>query len=55
MGGPLIDLGIDLASGGEFAFSPDGSMVAWGSHDGTVFVCRLEEVRQRLAEIGLGW
>jgi WD40 repeat protein len=52
---PLIDLGIELSGDGPFVFSPDGKMVAWGGDDGTIFVCGLEEVRQRLAKIGLGW
>jgi hypothetical protein len=52
---PLVDVGIDLSGAGPFAFSHDGSMVAWGGDDGTVFVAHLEKVRKQLAKIGLGW
>jgi WD40 repeat protein len=36
-------------------FSPDGRFMTWGNADGTVSVCDLEEVRRRLAEVGLAW
>lgn len=36
-------------------FSPDGGRLAFGHADGTVTVCDLEEVRRRLAGVGLGW
>jgi WD40 repeat protein len=36
-------------------FSRDGNLLAWGSQDGTVSVCDLEELNRRLAEIKLDW
>ena len=36
-------------------FSSDGRYVAGGNIDGTVTVCDIERVRQKLAELGLGW
>jgi WD40 repeat protein len=36
-------------------FGPDGRFMTWGNADGTVCVCDVEEVRRRLAEVGLGW
>jgi hypothetical protein len=54
---PLVVLGIDtlIAPPERAAFSHDGSLLAWGNRDGTVTVCRLEDVRRRLAEVDLGW
>ena len=37
------------------AFSRDGRLLAWGNEDGTVSVCDLGEMRQRLMELRLGW
>jgi hypothetical protein len=39
----------------QSAFSPDGKSVAWGSANGSVFVCNLEELRSRLKAIHIGW
>jgi WD40 repeat protein len=36
-------------------FSPDGNQVIWGSQDGSITVCDLKKVRERLTGIGLGW
>jgi WD40 repeat protein len=36
-------------------FSPDGKLLAWGTADGTVLVCDLDETTQRLNRLGLGW
>jgi WD40 repeat protein len=36
-------------------FSPDGRFATWGNADGTISVCDIEQVRRRLAEVGLGW
>ena len=37
------------------AFSTDGRYVASGNIDGTVTVCDIERVRNKLADLGLGW
>jgi serine/threonine protein kinase/WD40 repeat protein len=37
------------------AFSADGRLLAWGNADGTVCVCTLRELQQRLSAQGLGW
>jgi WD40 repeat protein len=42
-------------SSGVSPFSPDGRFLTWGDADGTISVCDVEEVRRRLAEVGLGW
>ena len=54
---PLVTLGLDFRSSWIAfpTFSTDGSLLAWGDDNGTVYVCHIENVRQRLAEIGLGW
>ncbi len=54
---PLVRLGIDVQTTSEnhTQFNATGSHVAWGNVDGTVSVCDIEEVRRRLAQLGLGW
>ena len=53
---PFVALGIDQQVGpGRAVFNADGSLLAWGNRDGTVTVCRLEEVRRRLTSVGQGW
>jgi hypothetical protein len=50
---PRLNLRGDTScSPGPWTFSRDGSLLAWGNRDGTVTVCHLEEVRQRLAALG---
>jgi hypothetical protein len=39
----------------SFRFTPDGQSVVWCNEDGTVSVCDLKAVDQRLTEIHLGW
>jgi serine/threonine protein kinase/WD40 repeat protein len=39
----------------DLPFSADGKLLAWGNSDGSVYVCDLEAVRQRLNRVGLGW
>ena len=52
----LFTLGEAYAtSSGHDIFSSDGRFVACGNIDGTVTVCDIELVRQKLAELGLGW
>jgi WD40 repeat protein len=36
-------------------FNSDGRFLAWGNEDGTVSVCDLQEMRQRLGALKLGW
>jgi WD40 repeat protein len=51
---PLIVLGIDRRiSSIVMQFDREGRRVAWGNADGTVSVCDLEEIRNRLAGLGL--
>jgi WD40 repeat protein len=50
---PLVNLIVGEQGGPEF--NPDGRLVAWGNPDGSVSVCDLEQVRQRLSEAHLGW
>jgi hypothetical protein len=52
---PLVTLApYDLFSG-EVLFNAAGTYLAWGNADGTVTVCDIQEVRRRLAAVGLGW
>jgi hypothetical protein len=55
--GALVTLGTEsLPSNVDDAlFNPSGTHVAWGNVDGTVTVCDIQEVRRRLAAVGLGW
>ena len=53
---PLVTLALyDLRSGTRALFNVAGTHVAWGNADGTVTVCEIQEVRRRLAAVGLGW
>ena len=53
---PLVTLGIDSRIESHVPrFSHDGSQLAWPNVDGTVSVCNLNEIQQRLADIKLGW
>jgi serine/threonine protein kinase/WD40 repeat protein len=52
---PLVTLDIDGMHSNQPLFNAAGSHVAWGNRDGTVTVCDLKEIQQRLAEVGLGW
>jgi WD40 repeat protein len=45
----------DLLSGASALFNVAGTHIAWGNADGTVTVCDIQEVRRRLAAVGLGW
>lgn len=47
-------LGLDTATGPP-AFSPDGRLLAWPNRDGTVSVCDLAALGERLRAISLGW
>jgi WD40 repeat protein len=48
-------LGVDHLIAMHPQFSLDGRLVAWGTAEGTVFVCDLEDTIHRLEQLGLGW
>ena len=52
---PLITLGIDAPVSFVVEFDPTGQRLAWGNTDGTVTVCNVEEIRERLRPVGLAW
>jgi hypothetical protein len=52
---PLVTLGIDVVASNFVQFDPRGTQLAWGNADGTVTVCNLEEIRDRLSRAGLQW
>jgi hypothetical protein len=54
-GAKLVTLGIDSLGQIGARFDPSENRVAWGSADGTVFLCDIAKVRGRLASLGLGW
>lgn len=54
-GTPLITLGIDTTVSNFTQFNSDGTQLAWGNTDGTVTVCNLREVHDRLKKGGLQW
>ena len=51
---PLVRIGLERGQV-SFRFTPDGQSVVWCNQDGTVSVCDLKAVNQRLSEVGLGW
>jgi hypothetical protein len=52
---PLVVLGIDTEPSFNPTFNLAGTLLAWGNSDGTVTVCNIEQIRARLAQIGLDW
>jgi WD40 repeat protein len=52
---PFVTLGIDRAAAAPPIFSPDGKRLAWPNDDGTVSICDLEKLRQKLAQARLEW
>ncbi len=52
---PLLVLGSESPASFPPIFSRDGRLLAWSNTDGTVSVCDLPRVRERLSEVGLGW
>ena len=51
-----ITLGVDhLTTSFHSRFSPDGKLMAWGTAEGTVFVCELEEVLKHLKAARVGF
>jgi serine/threonine protein kinase/WD40 repeat protein len=53
--GPRLLLGLETTPSFRPAFSRDGTLLAWSNADGTVSVCRLGWLQQRLARLGLDW
>jgi serine/threonine protein kinase/WD40 repeat protein len=51
---PVVTLGID-SQNSALQFSPSGNQVIWGSVDGSVVVCDLEDLNRRLGAIHLDW
>jgi WD40 repeat protein len=49
---PLVTFYANFSVG---TFNSSGSLAAWGNTDGSVTVCHLQQVRERLALAGLGW
>jgi WD40 repeat protein len=52
---PLVVLGGETTASFPPVFSRDGRLLAWSNADGTVSVCDLPDLRERLSEVGLGW
>jgi WD40 repeat protein len=53
---PLLRLCVDAPNTGFSQFSPAGTHFIWGNGDGSINVCNLVEVQQRLAKAnGLDW
>jgi WD40 repeat protein len=52
---PLVLLGGESSALFPPVFSGDGRLLAWSNADGTVSVCDMARVRERLSEAGLGW
>jgi len=50
-----LTLGIDHTAALWPRFSPRGRLLAWGTPEGTVLVCDIEETVRRLEQLGLGW
>ena len=51
---PLVRIGLERGPI-SYHFAPDGQSIVWCNSDGTVSVCDLKAVNQRLSEFGLGW
>jgi hypothetical protein len=54
-GSPLVALGIDGGMAFDAKFDSSGNRLAWGNVDGTVTVCDLKEINERLATAKLQW
>jgi len=52
---PLVTLGMETATLGPVTFDLAGTQLAWGNPDGTVTVCDLKRIHDRLSEAGLEW
>ena len=53
---PVVTLGIDNPPSSIVPeFNRSGTHVAWGNADGTVSLCDIQKVRERLGKVGLDW
>jgi WD40 repeat protein len=52
---PRVLLGIETTTSIRPLFSPDGEILSWSNADGSVSVCSLPQLRERLAQVGLDW
>jgi WD40 repeat protein len=53
---PLVHFWVDAPVFHKgLVFNHAGKLIAWGNPDGSVTVCDIEQIRQRLSEVGLGW
>jgi len=52
---PVANLAGDGVPSFHPQFSPDGTLVAWGNSNGSVTLCDLPRIQDRLRQIGLGW
>jgi WD40 repeat protein len=53
---PLVTLGTNSKSSVmRMRYSNNGSLLAWGTMDGSVYLCNISKVRDRLKELGLDW
>jgi hypothetical protein len=53
---PFIVLGIDgRPAFHQCQFSRDGNFLAWGTTEGTIQLCHLPTIHERLRSIGLAW
>jgi WD40 repeat protein/tRNA A-37 threonylcarbamoyl transferase component Bud32 len=52
---PRLALGLETTPSFRPVFSRDGRLLAWSNGDGTVSVCRLPQLQERLDRLGLGW
>ncbi len=52
---PLITLGTDSPSSSIVGFDVSATRLAWGNADGTVTVCNLSEIQNRLRRAALSW
>jgi WD40 repeat protein len=50
-----LTIGLDYAGAAWPRFSPNGRLLAFGTPEGTVLVCDLEETIARMQKLGLGW
>jgi len=52
---PLMTLAVDPSAASHVRFNAEGNRLAWGNADGTVTVCHLEEMENRLRAAGMSW
>lgn len=52
---PLVTLGIDQSAPAIVCFDRTGAQLAWGNADGTITVCQLKKIHDRLKSADLAW